>query len=47
MQDELRERKIQEVKDGIRQERKEQALAVCEAAYNRIKMAVQGQLKSP
>lgn len=44
MQEEIKENRYKEKLDAVLQERKAQAQAVCEAAYNRIKKAVNGNM---
>lgn len=44
MVEELRERHAQEAKDAVRAERKQQAMAVVEAAYNKIYHGMHGDL---
>lgn len=44
MQEEIKDRRYQEKLDAVLQERKAQAQAVCEAAYNRIKKAINGDM---
>lgn len=46
MDDELKERRAQEAKDTIRAERRQQAMAVVEAAYEKIKNGVAGKIPS-
>jgi len=46
MDDELKERRAQEAKDTIRAERRAQAMAVVEAAYDKIKNGVSGKIPS-
>lgn len=47
MYEEKKELEEEERREEIMHERKQLAMAVCEAAYNRIRMAIRGELSVP
>ena len=47
MEDEMKERRLEEARQAVREERREQAMAVVEAAYNKIKMGISGKQEPP